>query len=84
MLDEQAVKLEARLLALEYFAAESFRLIYGILGASPETIKLSHAHMHKHLQTAASPHSDPAISDLAAAELQEAFERLLDKIGSPH
>jgi len=80
MIDEKEAKLEARLLAIEYFLAESFRMNYHLMGASAETIKTSHDHMREHLLTMKMPSSDPAVGDLAAWELQEAFGKMLDKI----
>ena len=80
MIDEKAIKSEARLLAIEYFIGESFRMNYVMMGASAEDTRKSHDHMREHLQTMKMPRGDPAISDLAASELQEAFGRLLDRI----
>lgn len=80
MIDEEAARLEARLLAMEYLIAEAFRMAYLEMGAPPETIKQSHQNLRNRLLTMKMPPSDPAISDLAAWELQQAFGRMLLKI----
>jgi hypothetical protein len=80
MIDEKAVKLEARLSAIEYFLCEAWRVVYALTGVPHEAIDRSHEHFREHLRTMEMPPSDPAISDLAAAELQESHERLLDMI----
>ena len=43
-MNHEAIKLEARLAAIEYFTAEAFRLIYAIIGTSPEKIEAVHEH----------------------------------------
>jgi hypothetical protein len=78
--NEQEIKLEARLLVIEYFLADNFRITYGLLGVSAEAIKQSHDKMREHVLTLRPSSSDPALSDLAAGEFQEAFGRMLDKI----
>ena len=80
MIDQEAAKLAARLGAIEYFVAEAFRLIYVLTGLPQDKIDRSHEHFRQYLQTMQVPSDDPAISDLAAAELQESHERLLDMI----
>ena len=81
MIDEKVVKLEARLSAIEYFLCEAFRIVYTMSGATPHDIDESHQHFLKYLQTMPMPPCDPAISDAAAAEIQESHGRLLKMIG---
>jgi hypothetical protein len=81
-MDEKAIKLEARLGAIEYMLAELFKMVYLISGATPEMVESSHEKLREHLRTMAMPTTDPAISDLAAAEIQEAHEHLLKMIAA--
>lgn len=81
MTNEQEIKLEVRLAAIEYFLADNFRMTYELLGASAEDVKKSHDNMRERLLTMKpKTAADPALSDLATGELQEAFGRMLDKI----
>jgi hypothetical protein len=50
-IDPAAVKLEARLLAIEYFIAEAFKMIYMLAGASQKEIEKSHKRFREHLRT---------------------------------
>ena len=79
-MDEKAIKLEVRLGAIEYMVGELFRMVYLLGRAPPEMVEESHEKLRDHLRTMPMPTSDPAISDLAAAEMQEAYERLLEII----
>jgi hypothetical protein len=79
-IDQAAVKLETRLLAIEYFVAEAFKMLYMLAGASQKGIEKSHEHFRERLRTMRIPASDPAIADLAAGELEVACIRLLTKI----
>jgi hypothetical protein len=77
-MDEKAIKLEVRLGAIEYMIGQLFRMIYLSVGATPKIIEQSHEVLREHLRTTPMPPTDdPAISDLVAAEIQEAHERLL-------
>jgi hypothetical protein len=76
----EKIRLEARLSAIEYMIGQLFRMIYVSIGATPEMIEASHKQFRDYLQTMPMPTDDPAISDLAAAEIQEAHERLLEII----
>ena len=76
-MDEKAIKLEARLGAIEYMVGQLFGMVYSAVGATPEMIEKSHEKLRQHLQTMAMPSNDPTISDLVAGEMQEAHERLL-------
>jgi hypothetical protein len=77
------IKLHARMLAIEYFLAEAFRMIYGLARFSQEEIDASHRELRDVLRTLRVPSDDPAISDLIAAELEEAHTRLLGMIRVP-
>jgi hypothetical protein len=50
-MDAATIKLHARILAIEYFLAEAFRMIYGLARLSQEEIDASHRttsrHMHR-------------------------------------
>ena len=51
MASQSAIKIEARLFAIEYFLAEAFRMIYGVLGVSVDQVEASHERLRQHLQT---------------------------------
>src|SRR5580700_4271950 len=63
--------------AIEYMVGQLFKMVYLSVGATPEMIEESHEKLRQYLRTMPMPSTDPAISDLAAAEIQEAYERLL-------
>jgi hypothetical protein len=79
-MEEATIKLHAQILAIEYFLAEAFRMIYGLARFSQEEIEASHRELRDVLRTLRVPSDDPAISDLIAAELEEAHTRLLGMI----
>ena len=79
-MDAAAIKLHARILAMEYFLAEAFRMIYGLARFSQEEIDASHRELREVLRTLKVPSDDPGISDLVAAELEEAHTRLLGMV----
>jgi hypothetical protein len=79
-MDAATIKLHARILAIEYFVAEAFRMIYGLARFSQEEIDTSHRELREVLRTLKVPSDDPAISDLIAPELEEAYTRLLGMI----
>jgi hypothetical protein len=76
-MDEKAIKLEARLGAIEYMIGELFKMVYRLGGATPAMVVESHEKFREYLRTMPMPTTDPALSDLVAAEIQEAHERLL-------
>jgi hypothetical protein len=80
MLSEKNVKLEARLLAIEYMIAHLNRTLTKLVGATPEMAEAARATFRKSLGTSSFPGLDPATSDLMAGELEEAFERLFETI----
>lgn len=79
-IDQEKLKLYARVAALEYMLAEAFKTIYRILGVSVEQIEASHEELRQFLRTAPVPSNDPALNDLIAAELEEAHTKLLRMI----
>jgi hypothetical protein len=79
-MEEATIKLHARILAIEYFLGEAFRMIYGLARFSQEEIDASHRELRDVLRTLRVPSDDPVISDLIAAELEEAHTRLLAMI----
>jgi hypothetical protein len=79
-MEEATIKLHARILAIEYFLAEAFRMIYSLAHFSQEEIDASHRELREVLRTLKVPSDDAAISDLIAAELEEAHTRLLGMI----
>ena len=81
-IDEQQLKLSARLAAIEYMIGHLFRMQYQQIGATREQIERAHNELRQHLQTMPMPSDDPAINDLVAAEMQDAFEALLARIAS--
>jgi hypothetical protein len=79
-MEEATIRLHARILAIEYFLAEAFRMIYGLAQFSQEEIDASHRELREVLRTLKIPSDDPAVSDLIAAELEEAHTRLVGMI----
>jgi hypothetical protein len=65
---------------LKYAIAHLYRANYRRIGATQEQIEASHDKLRKYLQTMKMPSDDPAINDLLAGEMQEAFDRLLTQI----
>jgi hypothetical protein len=76
-MDQKEIKLIARLGAIEYMIGQLSRMVYLSVGATPEIVEKSHEKLREYLRTMPMPPTDPAISDLVAAEIQEAHERLL-------
>jgi hypothetical protein len=72
---EAAIKLEARLSALEFFATKIGATLMVASGLSVEGAEAAMRDQLAREQTF--PTLDPAMSDLASAELNEALERLL-------
>ena len=79
-MDEQTLKLYARVFALEYFIAQAFKLIYALGRFSKEDIEKMHQELRDFLPTVRAPTDDPAISDLVSGELEEAHTRILTMI----
>lgn len=79
-MEPEKLQLEARLSAIEYMIGQLFKVTYGSIGATPEMIEASHKKFRNYLETMPTPTEDPAMSDLVAAEIQEAHERLLEII----
>lgn len=79
-MDERAIKLETRLLAIEHMIGQLYKMFYKNVGATPRVIKNELERFEKELQSETFSGLDPAQSDLAAAEMQHAFEHLLDVI----
>jgi hypothetical protein len=77
-MDQKAIKLEARLSALEYFVAEQFKMFYTSIGATPAMVEGSHQKLRDAMTKWTIPGAaDPVQADMATGELQEAYERLL-------
>lgn len=72
---EAAIKLECRLTALEFFATKLGAALIVFGGGGVETAERVMRDQLARPQTF--PMLDPAMSDLAAAELNEAIEKLL-------
>jgi hypothetical protein len=79
-IDEKAMKLEARLAAIEYMLSELFNKVYVITGASLEDVRKGHQGLLETIRTMRMPTNDPAVSDLTSAELEEAHARLQSMI----
>jgi hypothetical protein len=50
-MEEATIRLHARILAIEYFLAEAFRMIYGLAQFSQEEIDASHRELREVLRT---------------------------------
>jgi hypothetical protein len=77
-MDERALKLEARLLAIEYMIAHLDKVLTQAIGATPEMAVTARTAFLQRLSEVAFARVHPAQSDLMAGELQEAFERLFE------
>jgi hypothetical protein len=79
-MDKKAFKLAARLSAIEYMIADLFKKIYAMNGTPYKEVAKDHELLRKHLRKMSLPIPDPAMSDLTAGEMMDAFEKLLEKI----
>jgi hypothetical protein len=78
---EQALKLQARLVAIEYMIAHLVSHQYKVDGATPETIAQGHARLRGFAREWSFPElNDPAYSDLLASEIEAALDALLAKV----
>jgi hypothetical protein len=75
--NEDAIKLEMRLNAIEYLLCQLWVNILKNAGATEEKFDESSQAMLAHLKTQTFPGLDPGWSDLAAGELEEAVARLV-------
>jgi hypothetical protein len=79
-MDKKAFKLAARLSAIEYMIADLFTKFYAMNGTSYKEVARDHDLLRKHLRKMSLPIPDPAMSDLTAGEMMDAFEKLMEKI----
>jgi len=79
-MDRKAIKLEARLGAIEYMIAELFKKFYAMSETHYKEVEKEHEMLRKYLRKMTLPIPDPALSDLTAGEMMDAFEVLLEKI----
>ena len=79
-MDRKAIRLEARLGAIEYMVAELFKKFYAMSATPLKDVRKDHELLRKYLRKMSLPIPDPALSDLTAGELMDAFEALMDKI----
>lgn len=79
-LSEPQVQLAARVVALEYMLGEAFGLIYTLTGTPLAVVRKRHADILAASQSMPVATSDPAVSDLLSAELQQAYTALLRMI----
>ena len=78
---EKEIKLEARLIALEYLVCNLSAMIYRASSPDPVALHKERANkLRSHLASLTIPGLDPVLSDLASAELGEAMEGLLRTI----
>ena len=77
---EQEMKLEARLLAIEYMVAHAYRLMHRMFGSTPEMVRDTHKKARDMLAMQTIPGIDPAQSDLWTEEIQHNVERMLLEI----
>jgi hypothetical protein len=79
-MNQQMVKLAARIVAIEYMLGELFRTIYRLYGVPPEAIKQQHDELMQFVQSMSLPDEDPEVSNHLSGELEEAFRDLLRRI----
>jgi hypothetical protein len=75
--DDQTIKLEARLAAIEYLLCDLWAKHYRLIGVSNDQIKRAHLRAVEALRSETFPGEGAALSDLAAGELEDAVSRLL-------
>jgi len=80
MMDESQLKLEARLIALEYMIANAYVLLHRVFRSPPESILRTHETARQMLREQTFPGLDAAQSDLIAGEVQAAVEGMLSAI----
>lgn len=76
-MDETTIKLEARLAAIEHMIAHLSRAVTMLAGATPEMAAAARLRYVRSLETETFPELDPVESDLLAAEIRDAFDKLL-------
>ena len=76
-MDIQAIKAEVRLIALEYLVANLFAVA---LVSQPDRLKSFEDTIRGRFANQTIPGIDPAMSDMMAAELEDAVERLVEMI----
>ena len=79
-LDRKTFRLEARLGAIEYMIAELFKKTYAMSETPRKHVRKDHELLRKYLRKMSLPIPDPALSDLTAGEMMDAFEKLMEKI----
>lgn len=79
-MDRKAIRLEARLGAIEYMVAELFKKYYAMSDTPYKQVEKDHEFLRKYLRKTSLPIPAPALSDLTAGEMMDAFERLMEKI----
>ena len=79
-MDEEAIKLEARLCAIEFLICDLFSAAYRGMKASD--VHRRHDQLTEYFRKQAVPGCDPAMSDLLAGEVETALRGLLAEIES--
>lgn len=79
-LDENAIKAEARLLAIEHLLANLFRIVYEQAGMTDAGVEAINRMARLQLDKETFPGADPALADLWAAEIRDAVTKLLSLI----
>lgn len=79
-MNEAQIKLEARLIAIEYVIGKLAQLVYVKAGLSAEHVAILHGTIREGLKNETIPGVDAAQSDLFSAEIEDAVGRLLNEI----
>jgi hypothetical protein len=77
MIDEDAVELEARLIAIEHVVANLYGMVCRSVGATPQMIEATLSAFQERIRNETFEGVDPAQSDLLAAALEDAFGKLI-------
>jgi hypothetical protein len=77
-IDEEAIKLQARLVAIEYAICELYSAFYR--GVQPADVHQRHDQLVGYFRKQPVPGHDPAMSDLLAGEAETALRELLTRI----
>lgn len=78
-MSEEAVKLEARLTALEYLVQRLYAVTYVAGNISDDQIAKSDADLLEYFRLRSFPSNDPAISGLVSGETEDALSHLLSE-----
>jgi len=75
---EDDIRLQARLATIEYFVVSAIDMVYRLRGLSDAEVRALHAGLRTTARMRTIPGATPEQSDLYAAEIEAATERMLE------